>query len=108
MSGKQREALSDACYAMFNFLKTQYGGHEEMAKALDKAKAALSTPARNCELYETESERQAAFIAYYNETFDLKGKYAIDTCDLKHDIEGILHEYIEWLFAEAKGEDENA
>jgi rRNA maturation endonuclease Nob1 len=42
MSSKLREALSDACYAMFNFLKTQNGGYEEMAKALDKAKAALA------------------------------------------------------------------
>jgi hypothetical protein len=40
---KLREALSDACYAMFNFLKTQNGDHEEMANALDKAKAALAT-----------------------------------------------------------------
>lgn len=45
-----REALSDACYAMFNFLKTQNGGYEEMANALDKAKAALSAPARNCDM----------------------------------------------------------
>ena len=44
-----REALSDACYAMFNFLKTQSGGCEEMALALDKAKAALAAPARNCD-----------------------------------------------------------
>lgn len=41
-AAKMREALSDACYAMFNFLKTQNGGYEEMAKALDKAKAALA------------------------------------------------------------------
>lgn len=39
---KLREALSDACYAMFNFLKTRSGGYEEMANALDKAKAALA------------------------------------------------------------------
>ena len=45
-----REALSDACYAMFNFLKTQNGGYEEMAKALDKAKAALATHPRNCDV----------------------------------------------------------
>ena len=45
-----REALSDACYAMFNFLKTQNGGYEEMAKALDKAKAALADPPRNCDV----------------------------------------------------------
>lgn len=46
-----REALSDACYAMFNFLKTQSGGHEEMANALDKAKAALAAPSRNCDRF---------------------------------------------------------
>lgn len=39
---KLREALSDACYAMFNFLKTRSGGYEEMANAIDKAKAALA------------------------------------------------------------------
>lgn len=50
-----REALSDACYAMFNFLKTQQGGYEEMAKALDKAKAALAAPARNCDVYDAKT-----------------------------------------------------
>ena len=44
---EMREALSDACYAMFNFLKTQNGGYEEMAKALDKAKSALADMPRN-------------------------------------------------------------
>jgi hypothetical protein len=59
---------------------------------------------RNCDVFKTESERRAAFIDWYNETFELKGTYhEIDTCDLKHDVEGILHEYIDWLFAEAKG-----
>lgn len=49
---KMRDALSDACYEMFNFLKTQSGGYEEMAIALDKAKVALASPARNCDLKE--------------------------------------------------------
>ena len=49
-SAKIRESLSDACYAMFNFLKTQNGGYEEMAKALDKAKAALAATPRNCDI----------------------------------------------------------
>lgn len=49
-AAKIREALSDACYAMFNFLKTQNGGYEEMAEALDKAKAALAAPPRNCDV----------------------------------------------------------
>ena len=56
MSSKLREALSDACYAMFNFLKTQNGGYEEMAKALDKAKAALAAPPRNCDVGTDEEQ----------------------------------------------------
>ena len=63
MSSKIREALSDACYAMFNFLKTQYGGYEEMAKALDKAKAALAEPLKNYEVgtIEEQAERWLNF-----------------------------------------------
>jgi hypothetical protein len=57
MSSKQREALSDACYAMFNFLKTHYGScYEEMANALDKAKAALAEPLKNCEVGTAEEQ----------------------------------------------------
>ena len=57
MSSKQREALSDACYAMFNFLKTHYGScYEEMANALDKAKAALAEPVRNCDVGTAEEQ----------------------------------------------------
>ena len=55
-AAKTREALSDACYAMFNFLKTQNGGYEEMAKALDKAKAALAEPPRNCDVGTDEEQ----------------------------------------------------
>ena len=58
-AAKMREALSDACYAMFNFLKTQNGGYEEMAKALDKAKAALAIPPRNCDRPECATTRAA-------------------------------------------------
>ena len=57
MSNKLREALSDACYAMFNFLKTHYGScYEEMANALDKAKAALAEPIRNCDVGTAEEQ----------------------------------------------------
>lgn len=58
-----REALSDACYAMFNFLKTQNGGYEEMAEALDKAKSVLSAPPRNCDVgtVEEQAERYEKF-----------------------------------------------
>ena len=55
-SAKMREALSDACYAMFNFLKTQNGGYEEMSNALDKAKAALAKPPRNCDVVTAEEK----------------------------------------------------
>ena len=58
-AAKMRDALSDACYAMFNFLKTQNGGYEEMAKALDKAKAALAEPTRNCDRPECETTKSA-------------------------------------------------
>ena len=58
-TAKMREALSDACYAMFNFLKTQNGGYEEMAKALDKAKAALADPPRNCDRPECATTKKA-------------------------------------------------
>lgn len=58
-AAKMREALSDACYAMFNFLKTQNGGYEEMAKALDKAKSALADPPRNCDRPECATTKAA-------------------------------------------------
>ena len=58
-SAKMRESLSDACYAMFNFLKTQNGGYGEMAKALDKAKAALAEPPRNCDRPECATTKAA-------------------------------------------------
>ena len=58
-AAKIREALSDACYAMFNFLKTQNGGYEEMAKALDKAKAALAATPRNCDRPECATTKAA-------------------------------------------------
>ena len=58
-AAKIREALSDACSAMFSFLKTQNGGYEEMAKALDKAKAALAEPPRNCDRPECATTKSA-------------------------------------------------
>ena len=58
-AAKMRDALSDACYAMFNFLKTQNGGYGEMAKALDKAKATLAVPPRNCDRPECATSKAA-------------------------------------------------
>ena len=79
-----REALSDACYAMFNFLKTQNGGYEEMANALDKAKAALATHPRNCDKYTNYDDARTAFI----DDEDSVSYWGMS----------------EWLYAEAKGE----
>ena len=73
MSNKLREALSDACYAMFNFLKTQNGGYEEMAKALDKAKAALSAPPRNCDIGTVEEQAERFDCFCYNHRSREKG-----------------------------------
>ena len=58
-AAKMRNALSDACYAMFNFLKTQNGGYGEMEKALDKVKAALAEPPRNCDRPECATSKAA-------------------------------------------------
>lgn len=81
-AAKMREALSDACYAMHNFLKTKYGGYEEMAKALDKAKAALANPPRNCDIYDEESCRMA---------YHLKGDGLMT-----------MQAFADWLFAPAE------
>lgn len=59
---KMCEALSDASYAMFNFLKTQNGGYEEMANAFEKVKAALYEPMRNCDRFADELDAQLAFL----------------------------------------------
>ena len=83
-AAKMREALSDACYAMFNFLKTQNGGYEEMANALDKAKSALATHPRNCDKYTNYDDALTAFI----DDEDSVSCWGMS----------------EWLYAEAKGE----
>ena len=72
-AAKMREALSDACYAMFNFLKTQNGSYEEMANAFDKAKAALAAPPRNCDKYATLEKAEEA---YENQSGSLEDGHA--------------------------------
>lgn len=57
-----REALNDACHAMFEFLKRQNGGFSDMANALDKGKAALAAPARNADRFATAEEAYAAWM----------------------------------------------
>ena len=96
----KREALSDACYAMFNFLKVQNGGYEEMANALDKAKAALAAPARNCDLPlvvdgPANNNADKAWLVFKRHN-----------PDAYFDVSGLLR-CIDWLFApatEQKGE----
>lgn len=89
-----REALSDACYAMFNFLKTQNGGYEEMSNALDKAKAALAKPPRNCDKYNTADEAYAGFRYFCDKSVcsECRCDQNTTTCRLS------------WLFSEANGE----
>ena len=82
-AAKMREALSDACYAMFNFLKTQNGGYEEMANALDKAKSALASESlRNCDVgtAEEQSERYEKFC--YAHRSREKGCGGCPLCDI--------------------------
>ena len=87
MAAATREALSDACYAMFNFLKTQNGGWEEMANALDKSKAALADPPRNCDACNTVDDAVARAI-----------HLGVVDCGFG------AREMAEFLLAEAKGE----
>ena len=57
---KMREALINAYYAMFKFIKTPYAECDEMASALDGAIAALATPPRNCDRAECATTKSAA------------------------------------------------
>ena len=98
-AAKLREALSDACYAMFNFLKTQNGGHEEMANALDKAKAALAAPARNCDVG-TAEEQSRRFCAFC--------RPRLEPCDGCPCLEGSRHGRCEFGWAQMPYEEGGA
>lgn len=91
-AASMREALSDACYAMFNFLKTKDGGYEEMAESLDKAKAALAEPPRNCDKFNTADESYAGFRKFCDEM-------KCSECQFNQNTATCL---LSWLFAEAK------
>lgn len=58
-AAKMREALINAYYAMFKFIKTPYAECDEMAFALDGAKAALDEPPRNCDRPECATTKEA-------------------------------------------------
>ena len=58
-AAKMREALINAYYAMFKFIKTPYYEYEEMSIALDGAIAALAAPPRNCDRPECSTTKAA-------------------------------------------------
>ena len=109
-NNKLREALSAALEQVnkvYDILSRPCVVIEEARQGCREARGvlipALAAPPRNCDIFKTKSERRAAFIAYFNEAYDLKGsQHAIDTYDLNHNADGILHDYIEWLFEPAK------
>ena len=99
MSSKQREALSDACYAMFNFLKTHYGScYKEMANALDKAKAALAEPVRNCDVgtAEEQSDRFDKFCYSHDKCFRCPVKSIWDSPHRQKQLREIIRCEIIW------------
>jgi hypothetical protein len=49
---------------------------------------------RNCEKYLTENEAKIAFLKEYNEKY----MQNFDLGDLKHNIDNILRDFVEWLF----------
>ena len=55
-------------------------------------------PKRNCEKYLTEHEAKIAFLEYYNNLYMLEEKDKVDFADLKHNVDGLLREFVEWLF----------
>ena len=99
MNIKLREALENSNGLLEEL--TLFGEWAKSAREqIAENKAALAEPVRNCDVYKSESEMKAAFIDYYNEVWSLKGTSdEIDYCDLKHNIDGILHGYIDWLLA---------
>ena len=59
---KMREALINAYYAMFKYIKTPYAECDEMAFALDGAIAALAAPPRNCDRAECATTKSAQAV----------------------------------------------
>lgn len=73
-------------------------------KTFIDAKAALAKPLRNCDRFANEAEARKAFIVWYNTVYELWGDKwnEVSSCDLKHNVDDILQEYIEWLFSPAE------
>lgn len=106
-NNKLREALGKILWClewMFNNTDDK-SVQSHLGEPIALAKAALAAPQRNCDIFASESEMESAFVDYYNELFALKGTSdEIGYSDLKHNIDGVLHDYIKWLLAPAKTE----
>lgn len=107
MNAKLRDALNKI--GNISTFVAENCGNVETAKYMNDiisiVQEAIAEPLRNCDVFASESEMKAAFIDYYNELWSLKGTfYEIDYCDLKHDVDGILYDYIKWVLAPVKPE----
>ena len=69
-----------------------------------EALATLAAPPRNCDRFANEAEARKAFIVWYNTVYELWGDKwnEVESCDLKHNVNDILQDYIEWLFSQAE------
>jgi hypothetical protein len=104
MSAKLREALENSNGLLEELALIGEWG-ESAREQIAENKAAIAKPLRNCDVFASESEMKAAFIDWYNKVWELKGTWSeIDYCDLKHNVDGILHEYIDWLLAPVRTE----
>lgn len=104
MNNKLREALVGLAQAVREFMATKSANfYPDVAIALEVANAALAAPPRNCDRFANEAEARKAFIVWYNTVFGLNGDKwrEVSSCDLKRNINDILHDYIEWLYAHA-------
>lgn len=80
---------------------TSYANSEEEMEQIEqlywKTKAALSVPLRHCERYGTRHSAEFTFLNYYNESLGLSGDKRYDAGDLKHNVDGITVEFVNWL-----------
>lgn len=100
-----REALDCALVVLDGF---GYGRPDCVRAAYD-CKTALAAPPRNCDRFANEAEARKAFIVWYNTVYELWGDKwnEVSICDLKHNVDDILQDYIKWLFSpveDMKGE----
>ena len=109
-----REALEYASRVLAKWrLDAPLRAWAEYDEAISRARDALAEPLRNCDRFANEAEASKAFIVWYNTVYELNGDKwnEVSSCDLKHNIDDILHDYIKWLFTpatEKKGENDES